>query len=82
MQDYNNWNRDEDIPRWNPSPDDYNTQPPKDPAPKRRWLIPLIIVAAVMIISIIVGVWVGITRMRKDAMAEKSRIEQQAVESF
>ncbi len=79
MQDYNNWNRDEDIPRWNPSPDDYNTQPPKDPAPKRRWLIPLIIVAAVMIISIIVGVWVGITRMRKDAMAEKSRIVQEEI---
>ena len=79
MQDNNNWNNEEDIPRWNPSPDDYNTQPPKDPTPKRRWLIPLVIVAAVMIISIVVGVWVGISRMRKDAQAEKSRIVQEEI---
>ena len=79
MQDNNNWNRDEDIPRWNPSPDDYNTQPQKDPTPKRRWMIPLIIVAAVMILSIVVGVWVGINRMRKDAQAEKSRIVQEEI---
>ena len=79
MQDYNNWNQEEDIPRWNPSPDDYNTQPPKEPVPKRRWLIPLIIVAAVMVISIVVGVWVGISRMRKDALAEKSRIVQEEI---
>ena len=79
MQDNNNWNNEEDIPRWNPSPDDYNTQPQKDPTPKRRWLIPLVIVAAVMIISIVVGVWVGISRMRKDAQAEKSRIVQEEI---
>ncbi len=79
MQDNNNWNQEEEIPRWNPSPDDYNTQPPKEPVPKRRWLIPLIIVAAVMIISIVVGVWVGISRMRKDALAEKSRIVQEEI---
>ena len=77
MQDNNNWNKDEDIPRWNPSPDDYNTTPPnsqQNPTPKRRWLIPLIIVAAVMVLSIVVGVAVGIHRMRKDAQAEKNRV--------
>lgn len=76
MQDNSNWNRDEEIPRWNPSPDDYNTPPkaPKDPAPKRRWLIPLIIVAAVMVISVVVGVVIGLQRMRKDAQAQQSKI--------
>lgn len=81
MQDNNNWNQEEEIPRWNPSPEDYNTQPPKDPAPKRRWMIPLIIVAAVMVLSIVVGVWVGISRMRKDALAEKSRIVQEQIDN-
>ena len=76
MQDNSNWNRDEEIPRWNPSPDDYNTPPkaPQDPAPKKRWLIPLIIVLAVMVISVVVGVVIGLNRMRKDARAEQSRI--------
>ena len=79
MQENNNWNNEEEIPRWNPSPEDYNTQPQKDPAPKRRWLIPVIIVAAVMIISIGVGVWVGLTRIRKDALAEQERIATEKI---
>ena len=86
MQDYrdpqgqnnNPYQSEEEIPRWNPSPDDYNTPPraPQNKAPKRRWLIPLIIVAAVMVISIVVGVVIGLNRIRKEAAMERS--QQQA----
>lgn len=76
MQDNSNWNKEEEIPRWNPSPDDYNTPPkaPKNQTPKKRWLIPLVIVAVVMVISVVVGVVIGLQRMRKDAQAQQSKI--------
>lgn len=76
MQDNSNWNKEEEIPKWNPSPDDYNTPPkaPKNQTPKKRWLIPLVIVAAVMVISVVVGVVIGLQRMRKDAQAQQSKI--------
>lgn len=89
MQDYrdpqgqnqNHYQSDEEIPRWKPSPDDYNTPPkgPQEPTPKRRWMIPLIIVAAVMVISIIVGVVIGLNRIRKENALEKSRQQAEKI---
>ena len=89
MQDYrdpqgqnnNQYQQGEEIPRWNPSPDDYNTPPkaPQNKAPKRRWLIPLIIVAAVMVLSIVVGVVVGLNRIRKEAALEKSQKQAEKI---
>ncbi|MBO4834512.1 MAG: trypsin-like peptidase domain-containing protein [Lachnospiraceae bacterium] len=89
MQDYrdpqgqnnNQYQSDGEIPRWNPSPNDYNTPPkaPQNKTPKRRWLIPLIIVAAVMVISIVVGVVIGLNRIRKEAALERSQKQAEKV---
>ncbi|MBR5931626.1 MAG: trypsin-like peptidase domain-containing protein [Lachnospiraceae bacterium] len=87
MQDYrdpqsNNQNQsNQEIPRWNPSPDDYNTPPkaPNNKPQKRRWLIPVIIVGAVMLISIVAGVTIGLRRMHKEALEESQKKVQESV---
>lgn len=81
MQDYtennniNNNSENNEIPRWNPSPDDYNTppKPPKDEKPKKKWLIPLILVVAVMVAAIIVGVIIGMNNTKKTVKEEAQK---------
>ncbi|MBR3245973.1 MAG: hypothetical protein IKF90_25235, partial [Parasporobacterium sp.] len=62
------YERKQDIPRWTPYEDDYQSpQPPKEPRKpdkqKKRWVIPLVIVLAIMVAAITVGVIYGTNRL-------------------
>ena len=59
---------EQEIPRWQPHPSDYQStpQPPKQPQKRsRKWIIPLVIVLVIMIAAISVGVAYGARRLSK-----------------
>lgn len=79
---YSDHRSEQKAPKWQPDPVKYNTckdQEPKAPKKKKRWLIPLIIVLAVMVICVAGAAIYGVNYL-KTYMAQLET-EQDATDS-
>ncbi len=74
----------QEIPRWQPYADDYQTPPSRQPKQKqkssRRWIVPLVIVLAVMVAAISVGVAYGARQLSRMVNTAVTGTDNQTVQ--
>ena len=63
-----------EIPRWTPYEETYKTVSEPEKA-KKHWIIPLVIVLGIMVIGIIVGAFVGASRLNALVNQERPAVE-------